>query len=424
MSFQPDPALVSDSPGNVAVIGAGMIGLSTAWFLQEAGVQVTVYERSHVGAGASWGNAGWLTPGLTAPLPEPAVLRYGLRAVLSARSPVYLPLRADRTLLRFLTSFVAHSSARRWRRGMAAYVPLNERSLEAFDVLAAGGVAAPTVKASRFLACFDRERDARGLLAELGQIRDAGQDVLFHPVTGWRTRALEPSLTERVGAAVQIYGQRYLHPPRFVRSLADAVRARGGQIIEGSDVTGLQPGSAGVEVACRSGETQRHDAVVVATGAVLGELTARFGVRRPVQAGRGYSFSVPAERLPGGPLYFPKQRVACTPLDGRLRVAGMMEFRHPDDALDPRRITAIIDAVRPYLTGVNFDDRRDEWVGSRPCTPDGLPLVGATAARRVFVAGGHGMWGIALGPITGQLVAQTVLKGEAPPELAPFDPLR
>ena len=79
-----------------------MVGLSTAWFLQEAGVRVTVYERDQVGAGASWGNAGWLTPALTAPLPEPAVLRYGLRAVLSPRSPVYLPLRADRTLLRFL----------------------------------------------------------------------------------------------------------------------------------------------------------------------------------------------------------------------------------------------------------------------------------------------------------------------------------
>jgi D-amino-acid dehydrogenase len=92
MSSQPDrqssPAFAGESPGDVAVIGAGMIGLSTAWFLQEAGVQVTVYERSHVGAGASWGNAGWLTPALTAPLPEPAVLRYGLRAVLSARSPV------------------------------------------------------------------------------------------------------------------------------------------------------------------------------------------------------------------------------------------------------------------------------------------------------------------------------------------------
>lgn len=412
------------SPNEVAVIGAGMVGLSTAWFLQEAGVGVTVYERDHVGAGASWGNAGWLTPALTAPLPEPAVLRYGLRAVLSPRSPVYLPIRADRDLLRFLVTFARHSTARQWRRGMSAYVPLNERALEAFDVLAAGGVTAPTKRAGSFLACFARDRDARVLLAELEQIAAAGQAVSYQPVSGRRARVLEPALTGRVGAAVEIRGQRYLHPPDFLRSMAESVRDRGGRIAEGADVTALEYGSGGVRVVFGSGEGVQHDAVVVATGAVLGALTEAFGVRQPVRAGRGYSFSVGTERMPAGPLYFPKQRVACTPLGERLRVAGMMEFRRPGDALDPRRIAAIVDAVRPFLAGVDLNDRHDEWVGSRPCTPDGLPLAGPTAAPRVFAAGGHGMWGIALGPVTGQLMAQTVIKGEAPPELGPFDPLR
>ncbi|MGY1602470.1 NAD(P)/FAD-dependent oxidoreductase [Geodermatophilus sp. SYSU D00815] len=418
------PVFVAGSPRQVAVVGAGMVGLSCAWFLQEAGVQVTVYDRDRIAAGASWGNAGWLTPALTAPLPEPAVLRYRLRAVLSPRSPVYLPLRADTTLLRFLAGFVRHSTARAWRRGMAAYVPLNERALEAFDVLAAGGVMAPTRRAETFLACFRTEREAEHLCAELERIRDAGQKAGFHPVTGWRVRAVEPTLTDRVGAAVQIHGQRYLHPPEFVTSLAFAVQARGGEIVQGAAVADVHLRDAGVTVVTAAGERLRHDAVVLATGAELGRLARRFGVRRPVQAGRGYSFSVPAERMPRGPLYFPTQRVACTPLGERLRVAGMMEFRRPGDPLDPRRVAAVVDAVRPFLAGVDVDDRRSEWVGSRPCTPDGLPLLGATASPRVFVAGGHGMWGIALGPITGQLVAQAVLKGEAPPELAPFDPLR
>jgi D-amino-acid dehydrogenase len=423
-SSRSGPVFAQGSPRQVAVVGAGMVGLSCAWFLQEAGVQVTVYERDSAGSGASWGNAGWLTPALTAPLPEPAVLRYGLRAVLDPRSPVYLPLRADRALLRFLAGFAAHSTARRWRSGMAAYVPLNQRALEAFDAMAAAGLPAGTHRARPFLACFRREREAERLCAELEAIRAAGQEVSAHPVTGWRARALEPVLTDRVGAAVQVYGQRYLHPPEFVRSLAHAVRHRGGDVVEGCGVTDLQHAGGGVTVVTSSGERQRHDAVVVATGAELGRLAGRFGVRQPVQAGRGYSFSVPVERMPRGPIYLPAQRVACTPLGTRLRVAGMMEFRRPGDPLDPRRITAIVDAVRPFLTGADLDHRRNEWVGSRPCTPDGLPLAGATASPRVFVAGGHGMWGIALGPVTGQLVAQTVLKGEAPPELAPFDPLR
>jgi glycine/D-amino acid oxidase-like deaminating enzyme len=417
-----DPS--SGAPRSVAVVGAGMVGLATAWFLQESGAEVTVYERDRVAAGASWGNAGWLTPSLVAPLPEPAVLRYGLRAVLSPRSPVHLPLRADRSLLRFLTAFVRNSTARQWRRGIGAYVPLNERALEAFDVLAAGGVTAPTHAAAPFLACFRRERDAEALVAELQAIRDAGQaDVVFGPLPGLRARAAEPVLSDAVGAAVQVHGQRYLHPPEFVRSLAQSVRARGGAVHEGVPVTALREEAGGVTVVTPDGG-RRHDAVVVATGAWLPELAARFGVRQPVQAGRGYSFSVPVERMPAGPLYFPKQRVACTPLGSRLRVAGMMEFRRPGDPLDPRRLAAIADAVRPFLKGVHLEQRRSEWVGSRPVTADGLPLLGRTASSRVFVAGGHGMWGIALGPLTGLLMAQTVLKGEAPVELAPFDPLR
>lgn len=401
-----------------------MAGLATAWFLQDGGARVTVYERDRVSAGASWGNAGWLSPGLAAPLPEPAVLRYGLQAVLSPRSPVYLPLRADPVLLRFLLGFVRNSTARRWRRGMAAQVPLNERALAAFDLLASAGVSAPTYPADPLLACYRSQEERSGLVEELHGIRAAGQSgVDFEEISGDEARALSPSLTTEVGAALRVRGQRYLDPPEYVRALAEAVTARGGVVREGVAVSDLREAADDVVLRTDAGD-ERHDAVVLATGAWLGRLARRFGVRQVVQAGRGYSFSVPVEHRPAGPLYFPTQRVACTPLGDRLRIAGMMEFRRPGEALDVRRIAAITDAVRPFLAGVGLDDRRDEWVGSRPCTGDGLPLLGRTTSPRVFVSGGHGMWGIALGPITGMLVAQAVLEGETPRELRPFDPLR
>ena len=166
------------------------------------------------------------------------------------------------------------------------------------------------------------------------------------------------------------------------------------------------------------------DHVVIASGTWLDQLARPFGVRMHVQAGRGYSLSVPIEHTPKGPVYLPSQRVACTPLGDRLRVAGMMEFRPPEAPLDERRIDAIVDASRPYLSGVDLDDRQDEWVGSRPCTSDGLPLIGATTSRRVHVAGGHGMWGMTLGPATGRLLAGSIVTGRPAPELTPFDPLR
>ena len=111
-------------------------------------------------------------------------------------------------------------------------------------------------------------------------------------------------------------------------------------------------------------------------------------------------------------------------LGDRLRVAGMMEFRKPEAPLDRRRVKAIVDSARPLLAGADLDNRKDEWVGSRPCTPDGLPLIGVTNNPRVFVAGGHGMWGITLGPVTGELLAQQIATGMVPQELLPFSPTR
>jgi D-amino-acid dehydrogenase len=164
--------------------------------------------------------------------------------------------------------------------------------------------------------------------------------------------------------------------------------------------------------------------VVLATGAWLGRLARPFGLRRLVQAGRGYSFTVNVDRVPSGPVYLPAARVACTPLGDGLRVAGMMEFARPEAGLDSRRIAADADAARPLLAGADLDSRREEWVGSRPVTTDGLPLIGATRSPRVFAAGGHGIWGITLGPATGRLLAEAMTTGQSPSALRPFDPLR
>ncbi|MFE9923752.1 NAD(P)/FAD-dependent oxidoreductase [Streptomyces sp. NPDC005774] len=418
------PSPAPSGPHAVAVVGAGMVGLSTAWFLQERGVDVTVYDRAGVAAGSSWGNAGWLTPGLATPLPEPAVLSYGLRAVLSPSSPVYVPPSANPALLGFLAKFARNSTATRWLRAMRALVPINGLSLSSFDLLAEGGVEARTLDAKSFLAAYRTAGERRVLLEELEQIHAAGQSMEFDVLDGDEAREIEPSLSDEIGAAIRLHGQRYIDPGHFVHSLADAVRARGGTIRENTEVTDVRDAATGVTVLTGDGQNRRFDAVVLATGAWLGRHARKFGVRSLVQAGRGYSFSIPVEHVPSGPVYFPGQRVACTPLGDRLRVAGMMEFRKPEAPLDARRINAIAEAARPLLRGADLDARKDEWVGSRPCTTDGLPLIGRTRSPRVFAAGGHGMWGITLGPATGLLLAETMVTGERPAQLAPFDPLR
>lgn len=410
---------ISSPPRRVAVLGAGMVGLSTAWYLQEHGVGVTVLDRTGVAAGSSWGNAGWLTPSMAVPLPEPSVLKYGVRAVLSPSSPVFVPPSADPRLWRFLIQFARNCTPKRWQRAMQTLIPLNNEALAAFDEMERGGVTARTKAAEPFVAAFRTVEDSRALLEEFEHIRACGQSVNFEALDGATARAQEPALSDEIGTAIRILDERYLNPSAYVASVADSVRARGGVIRGDHDVSELRTDSGGVSV---GGE--RFDAVVIATGAVLNQLAGRYGVRRIVQAGRGYSFTVKVDDLPQGPVYFPKQRVACTPVGDRLRIAGMMEFRKADAPMDPRRIQALVDEAGTLLKGAHLDQREDEWVGARPCTADGLPLVGATTDSRVFVAGGHGMWGITLGPVTGRLLAEQIATGRAPAPLRAIDPLR
>ncbi len=412
---------MSHRPEHVIVVGAGMVGLSTAWFLQREGMHVTVVDRGGVAAGSSWGNAGWLAPALTLPLPDPAILAGGIKATLSPSSPVYVPLTANPRLLKFLADFTRHCTPSKWRAAMTVFNQANALALDAFDELE--GLAEPTKPAEPFVAAFASDSDRQKLIDEFDHVAELGRQTPYELLDSAEVYALVPTLGEAVTCGVRLPEQRFINPGRFVHALADAVRSRGAEIID-ADVRDVRTTDSGVDLEVRSGVPLRADAVVIATGTWLGSLARDFGVTTIVQAGRGYSFTVQPEHMPVAPIYFPAQRVAATPLGDGLRVAGMMEFRKPDAPLDPRRIQAIVDAATPMLRGVDWDARSDEWVGSRPCTADGLPVVGRTKSDRVFVSGGHGMWGIALGPLSGKLLAAQIARGESAGLLSSFDPLR
>ncbi|GAA4687083.1 D-amino acid dehydrogenase [Nocardioides nanhaiensis] len=325
-------------PRSVAVVGGGMVGLATAWHLARGGATVTVLESRHVAAGASWGNAGWLTPAKTTPLPEPAVLRYGLRSLARPSSPLYVPVRADPRLLRFLAGFARHCTDRAWARATAAYAPVNAAALDAFDELAQQAPGLAQDSADPFLMVFRSVAERDAALADLS--RTPGAHAAGHEVLdGDEVRRIQPSLSQEARAGIALHGQRYIDPPAFMSALADAVRALGVEISEGVAVTSVRGDGEQVLLTDGTGEGRRFDAVVIATGAHLADLARAHGVHRLVQAGRGYSFTVAGEQIPTGPVYFPTQRVACTPVrvagQPRLRVAGMMEFRRPDEPLDP-----------------------------------------------------------------------------------------
>ncbi|KAE8765715.1 FAD-dependent oxidoreductase [Georgenia thermotolerans] len=397
-----------------------MVGLATAWHLQEYGVEVTVLDRTGVAAGSSWGNAGWLTPGKAIPLADPSLWSYAPRALLDPDAALHVPFRVDAGLWLFLARFASHGTMRAWNRTMAALTPIDKIALDCFDELAAGGVNAWTRKGP-FVIGFTEQAHAEGFVREIEGVIRHGQDVPFERL--YQPRDLAPQLSEAVAFAYRLDGQRFIEPAPYVEALADAVIARGGKILPGVEARRVGSGRRPT-VTLIDGAQMEADSVVIATGAWMPRLARPLGVGVQVQAGRGYSFTVQTEDPARHPVYLPFQRIACTPYQGRFRIAGTMEFRRPDEPLQPRRIEAVINQARTLLTGINFEERQDEWVGSRPVTPDGLPLVGETRAPGVYVAGGHGMWGIVLGPATGKLLAEKVVTGKTDPAIAPFDPLR
>ncbi len=407
-------------PRSAIVVGAGIVGLSTAWFLQERGVDVTVVDRTGVAAGASWGNGGWIAPGLTLPLNSPAVLRHALRSGWDPNAPLHIPLIADAGLRAFLIQFAANCRRSSWKRAMRANADLNEECLEAFDVLAANGVDVPMTDGP-ITAVFRTTEEAERMMTELHELEKAGQTIYVTALSGEALREQVPLVSQAVAAGLSINAQRFIDPRRFVEALGRSVVVRGATI-QRLEIRDILTSGSGVAVHPRNGKALTADAAVIATGARLSRLAGRW-LRVPVQAGHGYSFTVPVDRPIPTPIYLPDARVACTPYKGAIRVSGTMEFRHLHERVIPERVAAIVASADPLLDGARWAERDDVWVGAYPVTPDGRALIGEVSPG-VYVAGGHGMWGLAHGPITGRLLAEQITTGKQPQALREFDPLR
>jgi len=406
-----------------AVVGAGIVGLSVAWFLQEEGFEVTVFDGRGIAGGASAGNAGWITPGMVSPLPEPGVVGYALRSLVRRDSPLRVAPSALPSTARFLASFAMNCTRARWRRGVGSLADICALALSSYDLLERGGVTAE-LWPSPIVMAFGDAAEALPVEHELRVIGEAGVALDVTELSQRELREERPVLSAWARHGLKLEGQRYLQPLAYTQSLAESFRARGGQITSGVRVDRVEPASGGKLTVIRAGEGAAFDVVVLASGAWLSRLGKSAGVRSPLAAGRGYSFTVTTATPLAGPLYLPSLRVACTPAPGGMRLAGTMEFRPADAPLDRRRIDAIVRSARDYLEGVDWASISDVWVGPRPVTADGLPLIGATRQAGVYVAGGHGMWGMTLGPATGRLLAEFIAKSERPAALRDFDPCR
>lgn len=395
------------SDRRVVVVGAGVVGLCTAWFLREAGARVTVIDREGVAAGASFGNAGWIMPARAVPITGPSSIREGMAGLFDRDGAFRIASWSRPSTWRFLARFAWNSTPRRSAHARTAMAALNDASLDAFDALEAEGIPAP-VRAS-IVAAFATGREAAHL---------AAGDDLEH-VDADEARRLFPHLGAGVGAVVRMNGTRYVEPAAFTQALGTALTHTGVVFETGEAVEVLR----GPRLVLRDRIIDADD-VVLATGARLGSTARRLGVSVPIAAGRGYSFFAPTDRPVPAPIYLPTERLACTPAAGGIRIAGMMEITVPDAVSSSDRFESMAGGAARLLTGVRLGERSGEWRGDRPLTADGLPLIGPTAIDGVHLAGGHGMWGVTQGAATGRLLTEAILTGRVPAALAPLSPLR
>jgi D-amino-acid dehydrogenase len=405
----------------VAVVGGGVIGLWTAHHLHAAGVEVAVLERDRVGSGASRGNAGQVCPALSVPLPEPGIVADSLRTLHRRESALYVRPQASLALARFLLGFAWNARAARFAAGAGALRELGRDAVAQYRELASGiklrlgDRPYVSVHHSRQAAEAGRHRLAQ-LAGDRFEISDGVLD-------GQRLGELEPCLTG-TGTGYLIGGQITLDPSALVDGMATQLRAGGVELREGTRATAIDPRPDGVTLATSAGRVEA-DAVVLAAGIWSVALAATIGVRLPIFPGKGYSFTVPIDEAPRHPILLEAAHVVMTPLDDGTRIAGTMELDSRHDRFDHRRVEAIVAAARPYLRGVHWNQRRAEWVGPRPMTPTGLPLVGPIGGSgRAFVAAGHNMLGVTLAPATGRAIAQLITLGRADVDLTRFAPPR
>jgi len=411
----------------VVVIGAGVIGLCLARALSARGWRVTVVERGEAGDGASRGNAGWVVPGRTAPVPGPGVVGTTLRSLRDPAAPLALRPSASPAYLRWLVDFWRHCNARDHAAGLAATAALNVDTLALFDRLRADGVAFESAETDILYAYRSAphlERDLAGLAA----ITTEGS-VQPVPMTGDALREREPALRDEVVGGYRLVAQRWVRPETLVAGLVADLRERGVEVRSQTRVTGFDRSSAGVAAVRTPQGPIAGDAVVLCAGVATADLARMLGVRLPIQAGKGYSLDYsPAPRSVTNVLYLDEARLAVTPFAGTLRVAGLMDLSSPGDAMPPARPCQVAAAAADYLRDWPTDPARaTAWTGMRPLTPDGLPAIGRLpGVPNVAVAAGHAMLGITLAPATAEALAELLSGGDEtdPDVLAPFDPAR
>ena len=409
----------------VIIVGGGVIGVCCAYYLSKRGARVVVIERDEIGKGASYGNAGSIAPG-HAPINKPGRVKQALRSLFDPLSPLYIAPRPDPELVAWLWAFRRACTEEHLEYSMRVMAPLGQATRRLFDEL---------VESERIDCCFQPDGyseiylTARGLDSARKEA-DLIARYGFNPetVSGDALRERDPAINGQVLGGVFYPEAATLNPYRFVVELASRARRNGAEFRTRTEIADILTADRSLRgVRTQSGEIIEAGSVILATGAYSAPLVRKLGLKFPLQAAKGYHRDQAATE--GTTLrracVLGENMVFCTPMDGFVRYAGTLEFSGVNHDIRRPRLEQLTNAGKRYLDGVASTGFRSEWCGLRPCMADGLPAVGPVPPYQgLFIATGHAMLGLTLGPVTGKLIAEYVLDGAPSLDITALRPER
>lgn len=408
---------------HTVVIGGGVIGLTTAYHLVRQGGTVTLLDARETGLGASDVNAGWVVPGDSQPVPGPGMVLSALKWMTRPDSPLYIKPSLRPDFLSFMLGMFRASNAKAQRAGFEANLKLAEDTVHLFDEYRADGLDFE-LHSNGMLMAFQDQNLMEHHLGYVDLTRRFGLDPV--PLIGDEVREHEPLLADTVRGGLYYPKELHLDPGAFTRALHARLREYGAEVVEHSPVEGVQTRDGRVVSVSTADRVVTGDRFLLAAGAWTGRVSKLFGVDLPIRPGKGYCVEVkPCGLRSATNLYDAK--VAITPFDDRLRLAGTMEFGGIDEDINRVRVNAILRAPASYLRYWEPPAAADikPRAGMRPMSPDGLPIVGSLPRlSNAFVSTGHGMMGVTLAPGTARVLADLILTGRSHAVLEPFTPAR
>ncbi len=400
------------------MIGGGVIGLSCALSLRSRGFEVTVVDAGEMGAGASWGNGGWICPSLSGPVPAPGVVWQGIKWLLKSDSPLLVRPGLKPEVWSWLAEFARHCNSHDFLAGLAVVGKMAATSTSLFRALEDRGVQFE-IHRDGLLLLFRRLSSARLEMDALTFMESLGC-----PRAEW-TEPGQLGELEPVAGSGSLFGilapqDEHVRPESLVSGLTGWLSANGVTLRSGVTVTRLEMrGSRAVCAFSGEGEELEADAYVVAAGVESQSLVRSLGVHIPLLGGKGYSLTLEssAPRLVH-PLYLAEARVAISPYRAGIRILGTMELGTASFAVNQGRVAAMVRACQRDLPRLEFRGTASSWAGMRPMVPDGLPVIGFPGrVENLVLATGHAMLGVTLAPGTGELVAD-ILEQRQLPEFA------